>query len=279
MNAKDAISALARKMRSRKLPSDAVAEGVEWEQRILEATTEMFIPRNRLNEIPDTVILLLGLPNSLQSKLSKTLRKTKRIGQFRVGTYCDVPIAVVCQSIGSINTEIILRVLTRTRAKTVIGVGFVGALQNNISIGSFILPTLALRGEGTTAYYAPQEVQAVPSPMVQTAIENAMPSDVSFHKGKVFTTAAMIKEEDALITRLARDGVLGIECETSALFLISKIYGINAGAILQVTDNPLLKIVWSDPRFKRELLEGSSQLVRVVYEAAKNLSAKTITRS
>jgi uridine phosphorylase len=245
-----------------------------WEQIILEAICGTFIPKEQREVIPEIVIVGLGLPDVFKREITKPLWKSKKIGQFYVGTYGGVPLAVICQSVGSLATEITIRVLTKTRAKIVIGVGLVGGLQKDITVGRAILPTLALRGEGTTSYYASKNVEAIPNHVVQAALEKALASNMDFHKGVVFTTAALIKEDDKFINKLSNDGVIGIECETSALFLISKLYGINAGAVLLVTDNPLLKLIWSDPSIGKKLGACFSQVVKTAYEAARFLSKR-----
>lgn len=243
-----------------------------WEQLFLEAFSNNLVPRDKREEIPEVVILGMGLQGD--ESLLKPLRKTKRVGQFYVGKYNDVPLAVICQSMGALPTEVTLRVLTKTPAKTVVGVGFVGALQSNIDVGSIILPTLAQRGEGTTNYYASREVEAVSDLTVQEALEKFIPKNTCFHKGPIFTTAALVKEDETLISKLNNTGVLGIECETSALFIISKLYDIRSGAILVVTDNPFLKQLWLDPGAGQKLQKGFSQAINTAYAAAESLSIK-----
>jgi uridine phosphorylase len=246
--------------------------GEEWEEIFLEAFSDNFIPRAKRKDVPQVVIAGLGVLGGSGSELIKPLSKAKKIGQFYAGTYRGVPLAVICQSVGSLATEVTVRVLTRTRARTIIGVGFVGALQKDIAIGDIILPTLAYRGEGTTKYYAPEEMKAIPSPVVQTTLEKALGPKVHVHKGTVFTTGALFRENDDLTTKLSGDGVLGIECETSALFLISKLHNIDAGAILLVTDNPILRLLWSNSDVTKRLERRVSEVVKAAYETARTLA-------
>jgi uridine phosphorylase len=250
-------------------------KGETWENLFLEAFSNNFISRDMREKIPEVVIVGLGLQEGDGKQLLGPLRKVKKVGQFYVGKYKDVPLAVICQSMGSLATEVTLRVLTKTSAKMVVGVGFVGALQPNIKVGSIILPTLAQRGEGTTGYYTSKEVEAVPSPAVLDALEKVLNQKTRFYKGSVFTTAALIKEDEQLISKLNSEGVLGIECETSALFLISKLYGIHSGAVLVATDNPFLKLLWLDPGAGRELKKGFSQTIKAAYDAAEVLITKS----
>jgi len=246
----------------------------KWEHLFLEEFSNNVIPKDKRDAIPETVILGLGFKNGYEERLAKPLHRSKKIGQFHVGTYNDLPMATVCQSMGSLNTEVVVRVLTKTPVRSVVGVGLAGALQKDIGVGSIILPTLALRGEGTTDYYAPKDIEAVPSSTVQNALAEALGESAVFHKGSVFTTGALIKEDDEIICKLNKEGVLGIECETSVLFLVSRLYGIDSGAILLVSDNPLLKILWCDPGMTREFEKGFAQVVKAAYEAASTIAGR-----
>jgi uridine phosphorylase len=246
----------------------------QWEQLFLDAFSRSYLPSDKLSDIPEVVIVGLGILENNQKQLLKPLNKVKKVGQFYVGEYHGVPLAVVCQDMGALATEVTLRVLTKTRAKTVIGVGFVGGLQSSIEVGNIVLPTSAKRGEGTTKYYAPEEVAAVPSMAVQEALEKSLPPETHVHKGPVFTTAALIRESEEFISKLSSEGVFGIECEMSALFLISQMFGIQSGAILVVTDNPLLKRLWLDPGAEKEISRGLSQSITAAYNAAEALETQ-----
>ena len=246
-----------------------------WENLFLNAFSRSFLPTDKLQEIPEVVIVGLGILENNQKRLLKPLSKTRKVGQFYVGEYRGTPIAVVCQDMGSLAMEVTLRVLSKTRAKTVIGVGFVGGLQSSIEVGNVVLPTSAKRGEGTTQYYAAQDVQALPTSAVQDALEKALPAETHLHKGPVFTTAALIKEDDDFISNLNRESFLGIECETSALFLIGQFCGMQTGAVLVATDNPLTKRLWLDEGAEKEISRGLSQSITAAYNAAQILSAQS----
>lgn len=245
---------------------------ISWESILLEAVCGSYIPNEGRGEIPETVLISLGLPDILRKALENPLQKVKKIGKFLVGSYDEIPIGLFHQGLGSLPTEIIVRVLTKTPARNVIGVGLVGGLQEDVVVGDVILPTLSIRGEGTTSYYAKRNMMAIPNPKIQNVLERTMASDLKIHKGEVFTTSAFIKEDDNLITRLHEDGVLGIECETSVLFLISRLYGLDSGAILLVTDNPFLKVIWTDSSVGESIEKGFAKMTKAAYKAIMHLS-------
>ncbi|MCW4010392.1 MAG: hypothetical protein NWF05_07205 [Candidatus Bathyarchaeota archaeon] len=244
-----------------------------WEEKFLDAFSRGCLPKDKRQDIPEVVLVGLGIQRNNEELLLKPLSKVKKTGQFYIGKYNEVPLAVVCQDMGALATEITVRVLSKTPAKVIVGVGFAGALQGSIKMGDVILPTAAMRGEGTTRYYAPENVAAAPSAAIQETLEKALPQETPVHKGPVYTTAALIKEETQLISKLNREGILGIECETSALFLISQLCGIQAGAVLAVSDNPFLNQLWLDSGANKQIRRGLSQSVKAAYDAAETLSA------
>lgn len=248
--------------------------GEEWENILLQAIMNGFVKEEKRKDIPPVVIVGLGLPRFFREKLVGFLRKTREVGKFHVGKYHDTDLAVVFQGVGSVDAEITTRVLAGIGVRTVIGVGLVGGLQANIDIGSIILPTHALRGEATTSYYASKDFKAVPSPLVQAALERAVGSKTVLHEGKIFTTPVMIKEDNDLISRLSGEGVLGIECECSTMFVVSKLHGVEAGAGLLVTDKPVEKLVWSSPQVGERIAKGFPILAEAAFEAARSLTNK-----
>lgn len=78
------------------------------------------------------------------------------------GTISGVPVAVASSSkFGSPSVAMVTDILGITSAKTIIGVGYCGALQADINCGDLIIVTGAVRDEGTTSRYVPLSFPAV----------------------------------------------------------------------------------------------------------------------
>ena len=72
-------------------------------------------------------------------------------------------LSIINFGIGSANAATIMDLLSCINPKGVLFLGKCGGLKKTTDIGHFILPTAAIRGEGTSNDYFPKEVPAMPS--------------------------------------------------------------------------------------------------------------------
>ncbi|MCD6157236.1 MAG: nucleoside phosphorylase [Euryarchaeota archaeon] len=156
----------------------------------------------------------------------------KREFKSGVGFYKGVRVGVLSTGIGGPSTAIAVEELARIGTHTLIRIGTTGTIQKNIKIGDIIIATAAVRGDGTSKYYAPPEYPAVASiEVVNAAIEAAERLGVPYHVGIVWSNDAFYAEGD-YVEFWRRKRVLSVEMEASTLFTIASIKGLRAGAIL-----------------------------------------------
>ena len=97
---------------------------------------------------------------------------------------------------------------------------------------------------------------------IKTALKE---EGLSFNQGPVWTTDAPYRETIAKVRTFQSQGVLGVDMETSAVFTVSAFRGIEAAALLIVSDD-LSKMTWRhgfrEPRF----LQARRQVIRIVYQ-------------
>ena len=79
-------------------------------------------------------------------------------------------ITIINFSMGSAMAATIMDLLTAINPKAVLFLGKCGGLKKKNEIGDLILPIAAIRGEGTSNDYLPNEVPALPSFNLQKAI-------------------------------------------------------------------------------------------------------------
>jgi len=70
------------------------------------------------------------------------------------GFYKNIRISTISIPGGGVYTEWLTRIAALKPAKILIGIGFCGALKDDIQIGDVILPTASARDEDTTDHYA-----------------------------------------------------------------------------------------------------------------------------
>ncbi len=121
-------------------------------------------------------------------------------------------------------------------------VGACGGTSPEVGVGDLIVPFGAVRGEGTSAYYAPPAFPAAFDPELTCRLIAAARtrSDMSTHKGVVYTTDAYYRQGDE-IYRDHEGLVIGAECECATVAVVAARLGIAAGALLFCTDNVTLE--------------------------------------
>ena len=153
--------------------------------------------------------------------------------------------------------------LCHSPASMGIGVGYCGGLQSDIEIGKIIIPNKARIGEGTSGYYGKTEFSTPDQQLVKRLL------DVTWHygyeplMGEVYSIDAPLMESPDFIEKLSREGVLGIDMETSALFSIAEYHGKRAATILVVSDKPHQR-----PLYRGQAIEEVTEdVIRICIQA------------
>ena len=151
-------------------------------------------------------------------------------------------ITIINFGMGSPNAATIMDLLSAIKPMAVLFLGKCGGLKKRIKIGDFILPIGAIRGEGTSNDYFPIEVPAMPSFSLQRAISSALKyQKIDYWTGTVFTTNRRVWEFDSKFKNyLKKIRAYSIDMETATLFTVGFHNGIPIGALLLVTDQPMI---------------------------------------
>lgn len=151
-------------------------------------------------------------------------------------------ISIIDFGIGSPNAALIMDLLMAVQPEAVLFLGKCGGLKESHQIGDFILPIGAIRGDGTSDDYLPKEVPALPSFALQRAISSTIKdSGYSYWTGTVFTTNRRVWEHDKKFKAyLQKVRAYAIDMETATLFTVGFHNKIPTGALLLVTDQPMV---------------------------------------
>ncbi len=142
---------------------------------------------------------------------------------------------------GSPNAATVMDLLSAIMPKGVLFIGKCGALKNNLSVGDYLLPIAAIRGEGTSNSYLPAEVPSLPSFRILRAADEALERNkLLFAAGTVYTTNRRVWEHDHHFKRyLHTTHAECIDMETATLFTVGYVNRIPCGALLAVSDLPM----------------------------------------
>ncbi len=151
-------------------------------------------------------------------------------------------LTIINFGIGSPNAALIMDLLTAIHPRAVLFLGKCGGLKRKTDIGDLILPIAAIRGEGTSNDYLPPEVPALPAFSLQKAVSHTIRAhEQDYWTGTVFTTNRRVWEHDAAFKDyLRRVRAMAIDMETATLFITGFYNRIPTGALLLVSDQPML---------------------------------------
>lgn len=152
-------------------------------------------------------------------------------------------ITIINFGMGSPNAGTIVDLLTAIMPKALIFLGKCGGLKTHKNkVGDFILPIAAIRGEGTSNDYLPPEVPALPAFALQKAISSTIRDfNQDYWTGTVYTTNKRVWEHrDDFKEYLMNLRALAIDMETATIFIAAFKNQIPAGALLLVSDMPMI---------------------------------------
>ena len=155
-------------------------------------------------------------------------------------------------------------------ARTIISYGYAGSLQQSVLIGHFVIPMRALREEGVSYHYLPENAVPRADEGVVSALEEACAKHgVSYHKGATWTTDAPYREMKAKVSKYREEGILTVEMEASAIFSIGMFRKVNTGSLLTISDE--LFDEWKPGFHVTELERAEYKAAEVLLEAVTRL--------
>jgi uridine phosphorylase len=140
--------------------------------------------------------------------------------------------------VGAPMSAAILESLIAIGCRKFIACGGAGVLVPSVVLGHLVVPTSAVRDEGTSYHYLPASREVGPSPSALAAIESVLKSHGhDYLLGKTWTTDALYRETRAKVERRKREGCLTVEMEAAAFFAVAKFRGVEFAQILYAGDD------------------------------------------
>lgn len=153
-----------------------------------------------------------------------------------IGYYKDIPVLVVSTGIGGPSAGIAVEELANIGVTTLIRIGSSGALQDYLQLGDLIISAAAVRNEGTTKAYIENGYPAVANHQLVSTLENvSRAQNFRFHTGLVRSHDSFYTEEEERIDQYwSSKEILGADMETSTLFVLGSLRGLQTASILNV---------------------------------------------
>jgi len=189
-------------------------------------------------------------------------------------------ITIINFGMGSASAATVMDLLTAIQPKAVLFLGKCGGLKKKNQIGDLILPIAAIRGEGTSNDYMPPEVPALPAFSLQKVISHTIRlKELDYWTGTVYTTNRRVWEHDERFKDYLRSlRTMAIDMETATIFTVGFANGIPTGALLLITDQPMIaegvKTEASDLKVTENFVSNHLQ---IGIEALQELENKGVT--
>lgn len=134
--------------------------------------------------------------------------------------------------------SVVLEELIALGGRKFIACGGAGVLDSGIPPGRLIVPTAALRDEGTSYHYQKAGRFSRPHPDAVRAIKAACRSkNQEILAGKTWTTDAVFRETPGIIKRRRSEGCIAVEMEAAAFFAVARFRKVRFGQILYAGDD------------------------------------------
>ncbi len=151
-------------------------------------------------------------------------------------------ITILNFGMGSPNAATVMDLLSALQPKAVLFLGKCGGLKKKNKLGDLILPIAAIRSDGTSNDYLPQEIPALPAFKLQSAVSAAIVrNSLEYWTGTVYTTNRRVWEYDDRFKKyLVKTRAMAIDMETATIFTVGFVNEIPTGALLLVSDQPMI---------------------------------------
>ena len=185
-------------------------------------------------------------------------------------TYGGERLTVVHPGVGAPLAAAFVEELIARGCRWFVACGGAGVLVPELTLGHVIVPTAAVRDEGTSYHYLAPSREVQPSSEAVAAIVATLEAHGIPHvTGKTWTTDALYRETREKAARRVAEGCLTVEMEAAAFFAVARFRGITFGQLLYAGDD-LSGDVWN-ARGWDDHETGRQQLFRLAAEAVLRL--------
>ena len=232
---------------------------------IEEKLFRMFIETSptKVNEI-----VILPAVKLVMEKVVKRLKNKIKHGNVYNGKLGDVEVSVIQSFIGTPYIAEKLECLKYTKCKVIIRTDFCGGLNipgRSIEPGKIIIPESAFCGDGVSPYYILKYYEELknlefiknpiegiskikagneriykisPSNELNEILLNTAGSLYSnkILTGPIWTTGALFLETDDVAKSWIKEGIIGVDMESSLLFLLGQLFNIKTASVISVSD-------------------------------------------
>ncbi len=189
-------------------------------------------------------------------------------------------ITIINFGMGSANAATIMDLLSAIMPKAVLFLGKCGGIKKKNQLGDLILPIAAIRGDGASNDYFPPEVPALPAFNLQKAVSTTIREHGhDYWTGTVYSTNRRVWEhDDQFKDYLRRIRAMAVDMETATIFITGFYNQVPSGALLLVSDQPMIPEGIKTTSSDRKVTQQFADLhLRIGIDALKVLISNGLT--
>jgi DeoD family purine-nucleoside phosphorylase len=147
------------------------------------------------------------------------------------------PLTIQSTGVGGPSAAIVIHELIELGARRLLRIGTCGALQGGLRLGDLVIATEAIAADGTSrALGAGERIAASPELLAAANAGAGPPADGhAVHRGAVVSTDVFY-DRRGLEAAWSSAGALAVEMEVATLFALAALRGVQAAALLVVSD-------------------------------------------
>lgn len=135
-------------------------------------------------------------------------------------------------------SAILMERIIASGAQYFVAVGTCGTLDRNIAPHQLVVPTSAIREEGTSYHYYPDAPEIAQDSRAVNHLKRILRFyKLDFAEGKIWSTDAIYRETKAKVKKMAEQGAIAVDMECSALCAISRFRHVKFVEFLIAMDN------------------------------------------
>ena len=147
-------------------------------------------------------------------------------------------LALVHPGVGAPLAAAFLEEMIARGCRTFVACGGAGVLVPDVALGHVVVPTAAIRDEGTSYHYLPAAREVEPTRQAVDAIVATLERHhVPYVTGKTWTTDGLYRETRGKVERRVAEGCLTVEMEAAAFFAVAAFRGVSFGQLLYAGDD------------------------------------------
>ncbi len=213
-------------------------------------------------------IVILPAVKLVMEKVVKRLKNKIKHGNVYNGKLGDIEVSVIQSLVGTPYIAEKLECLKFTKCKVIIRTDFCGGLNipsRSIEPGEIIIPESAFCGDGVSPYYILKYYEELknlefiknpiegiskikagneriykisPSNELNEILLNTARSLYSnkILTGPIWTTGALFLETEDVAKSWIKEGIIGVDMESSLLFLLGQLFNIKTASVISVSD-------------------------------------------